>query len=57
MRRAAFSCAPANAHAEVKAAASYVTSLQGGHGAVREFCDVLLVASGRYASLLEGYTA
>ena len=27
------------------------------HGAAREFCDLLLVASGRYAGLLEGYTA
>jgi 3-deoxy-D-manno-octulosonate 8-phosphate phosphatase KdsC-like HAD superfamily phosphatase len=24
----------------------------GGHGAVREFCDLLLVASGQYANLL-----
>lgn len=55
MRRAAFSCAPANAHAEVKAIADHVTSTQGGHGAAREFCDLLLVASGRYAQLLEAY--
>ena len=27
----------------------------GGHGAAREFCDVLLVASGRYAGLLDAY--
>ena len=56
MRRAAFRCAPANAHAEVKAVADYTTSTQGGHGAAREFCDVLLVASGRYAQLLEAYS-
>lgn len=56
MRRAAFRCAPANAHAEVKAVADYTTSKQGGHGAAREFCDVLLVASGRYAQLLEAYS-
>ena len=56
MRRAAFRCAPANAHAEVKAIADYTTSTQGGHGAAREFCDVLLVASGRYAQLLEAYS-
>ena len=55
MRRAAFCCAPANAHLEVKAIAHHVTALQGGHGAAREFCDLLLVASGRYAGLLEGY--
>jgi len=57
MRRAAFCCAPANAHAEVKAIAHHVTTAQGGHGAAREFCDVLLVASGRYAQLLEAYGA
>lgn len=55
MKRAAFACAPANAHVEVKAIARHVTQAAGGHGAAREFCDVLLVASGRYASLLEGY--
>ena len=56
MRRVAFSCAPANAHAEVKALASYVTQARGGDGAVRELCDLLMVASGRYAGLLQGYT-
>ena len=50
---AAFACAPPNAHAEVLARAHYVTRRAGGAGAVRELCDVLLVASGRYAQLLE----
>ena len=56
MRRCAFACAPVNAHAEVLAVAHHVTALQGGHGAARVFCDILLVASGRYGSLLESYT-
>ena len=55
LRRCAFPVAPANAHAEVKAAARHVTSARGGEGAAREFCDLLLVASGRYAQLLEAY--
>lgn len=55
MRRAAFSCAPPNAHAEVLAQADYITRLGGGQGAVRELCDLLLVASGRYAGLLQDY--
>ena len=55
MRRCAFACAPVNAHAEVLAAAHHVTSVRGGDGAAREFCDVLLVASGRYVELLEKY--
>ena len=55
LRRCAFACAPANAHSEVKAVARYVTNSEGGHGAAREFCDVLLVAGGHYAGLLEAY--
>ena len=57
MRRSAFACAPINAQAEVLAAAHYVTRVQGGNGAVRELCDLLLVASGRYAALLAPYCA
>jgi len=52
LTRCAFACAPANAHPEVLAAAHYVTHLPGGAGAVRELCDLLMVASGRYAELL-----
>jgi 3-deoxy-D-manno-octulosonate 8-phosphate phosphatase (KDO 8-P phosphatase) len=55
LRRCAFAVAPANAHIEVRNAARYVTQARGGHGAAREFCDLLLVASGRYAQLLEAY--
>ena len=55
LTRCALACAPANAHAEVKAIAHHVTRAVGGQGAAREFCDLLLVASGRYAGLLEGY--
>ncbi|PQA83502.1 3-deoxy-D-manno-octulosonate 8-phosphate phosphatase [Limnohabitans sp. TS-CS-82] len=57
MRLAAFACAPSNAHIEVKAMADYVTQREGGHGAAREFCDLLVVASGRYAELLYGHLA
>ena len=35
------------------AAAHHVTRREGGAGAAREFCDLLLVAAGRYAGLLE----
>jgi len=55
LRRCAFAAAPANAHAEVKAAVRYRTQAAGGHGAAREFCDLLLVASGHYGRLLERY--
>ncbi|MPM16695.1 3-deoxy-D-manno-octulosonate 8-phosphate phosphatase KdsC [bioreactor metagenome] len=55
MRRAAFACAPAHAQIEAKANAHYITQAAAGHGAARELCDLLLVASGRYAQLLAEY--
>ena len=55
MTRAAFACAPANAHAEVRAVAHHVTAARGGDGAARECCDLLLTAAGRYAPLLRGH--
>ncbi|MBG9388990.1 KdsC family phosphatase [Caenimonas aquaedulcis] len=55
LRRCAFSAAPPNAHVEVRAVVRHVTQAAGGQGAAREFCDLLLLASGRYASLLEAY--
>ncbi len=53
LTRAGFACAPANAHAEVKAVAHHVTGARGGEGAAREFCDLLLMAGGHYAALLQ----
>jgi 3-deoxy-D-manno-octulosonate 8-phosphate phosphatase (KDO 8-P phosphatase) len=53
MQRCALSCAPPNAHLEVRAMAHHVTQAPGGCGAVRELCDLLLVASGKYAALLQ----
>jgi 3-deoxy-D-manno-octulosonate 8-phosphate phosphatase (KDO 8-P phosphatase) len=55
MTRAAFACAPPNAHAEVLAVAHHVTAARGGHGAARECCDLLLTAAGRYAELLRAH--
>jgi 3-deoxy-D-manno-octulosonate 8-phosphate phosphatase (KDO 8-P phosphatase) len=52
MQRAAFACAPANAHAQAKAIAHHTTAERGGEGAARAFCDLLLVAGGHYAALL-----
>ena len=52
LTRAAFACAPPNAHIEVKAIAHHVTAARGGFGAARECCDLLLMAAGRYASAL-----
>lgn len=55
MTRAGFACAPAQAHAEVKAIAHHTTAEIGGHGAARECCDLLLMAAGRYQDLLNSH--
>jgi 3-deoxy-D-manno-octulosonate 8-phosphate phosphatase (KDO 8-P phosphatase) len=55
LARAALACAPVNGHVEVRAIAHHVTAAAGGHGAAREFCDLLLSATGRYAALLRGH--
>ena len=55
LTRAAFACAPANAHAEVLAVSHHVTQAQGGFGAVREVCDILLMANGHYATFMDHY--
>ncbi len=52
LTRCALVVAPANAHVEVRAIANFVTLARGGEGAVREVCDLLLTASGRYAGAL-----
>jgi len=52
LQRARFACAVPDAHVEVRAMAHHVTTRRGGHGAAREFCDLLLTAAGRYAELL-----
>ena len=55
LARAAFACAPPDAHVEVRALASTTSPPRaGGHGAARECCDLLLIATGRYAELLRG---
>jgi 3-deoxy-D-manno-octulosonate 8-phosphate phosphatase (KDO 8-P phosphatase) len=55
MRRVGFAVATANARAEVKGAAHYVTGAAGGRGAIREVCEMLLEAQGRWDELLRKY--
>lgn len=50
------SFAPANAAAEVRRRVDYVTERTGGHGAVREACELILEARGKYSDLLAQYT-
>ena len=47
----------ANGHPEVRRRAHYVTSNSGGHGAVREVCDLILRAQGNYEAALAPYLA
>lgn len=55
LRRVGLPIAVANAVAEVKAVASFVTRAPGGHGAVREAIEALLRARGVWPELLERY--
>ncbi len=48
--------APANGVAEVKQRVHYTTVQSGGHGAVREVCDLILEARGLLAGILAGYS-
>lgn len=57
LRRVGFSAAVADAIAEVLPLVDYVTSKPGGRGAVREICDLLLKASGRWDELTSRYFA
>ena len=47
--------AVADAHPEVRGRAHWVTSANGGRGAVREVCDLLLAAQGRLDAALRPY--
>ncbi len=52
MRRAGLAVAVADAAPEVRAAAHWVTTLPGGRGAVREVCDLLLKAQGKWEGMV-----
>lgn len=54
LKRAGLACAPANALDEVKAAAQLVTRKEGGMGAVREACDLILKSQGHWDTVM-GY--
>jgi 3-deoxy-D-manno-octulosonate 8-phosphate phosphatase (KDO 8-P phosphatase) len=47
MERVGLAVAVANAVEAVKKRAHYITRASGGHGAVREFCDMLVAARGK----------
>jgi 3-deoxy-D-manno-octulosonate 8-phosphate phosphatase (KDO 8-P phosphatase) len=55
MHRVGFAVAVANARAEVKREAHYVTEATGGNGAVREVIEIILDAWGFWPEILEKY--
>jgi 3-deoxy-D-manno-octulosonate 8-phosphate phosphatase (KDO 8-P phosphatase) len=52
LRRVGLAVAVADAAPEVQAAAHWVTNLPGGRGAVREVCDLLLKAQGKWEGIV-----
>jgi len=55
MRRAGFAAAPQDALAEAKRAAHYIASSNGGRGAVREVCDLILKGRGVWDDITARY--
>jgi len=56
MRRSGLAVAVADAGRDTREAAHYVTKLPGGFGAVREVCELILKAQGRWDELMKRYT-
>ncbi|HVF45469.1 MAG TPA: HAD hydrolase family protein [Pyrinomonadaceae bacterium] len=55
MRRSNLGVAVADATPDTRDAAHYVTRLPGGRGAVREVCELILKAQGRWDELMKKY--
>jgi 3-deoxy-D-manno-octulosonate 8-phosphate phosphatase (KDO 8-P phosphatase) len=55
MKRSGLSIAVADAHVTLRENADIITSAKGGHGAVREACEAILKAKGRWESILERF--
>ncbi len=55
MRLVGFPVAVSNAYEEVKKFASYITTVRGGEGAVREVAELILALRGIRREMLDGY--
>jgi len=55
LRRVGFGVAVADASIHAKKASCYVTDSPGGKGAVREVCEMILQAQGRWDEIVEKY--
>lgn len=57
LRACGFSATVADAHGEVVSRVDYVATRGGGRGAVREVCDLLLRAQGKWDEAMKEYLA
>ena len=55
--RVGFAASVPNGHVEVRQRVHHVTAANGGNGAVRELCDLILRAQGHYEAALAPYLA
>ena len=55
LRQVGFSAAVADAVDVVKKSVDYVTKNKGGHGAVRELCEMILQTQGKWPEIAEKY--
>jgi len=55
LRRAGLAVAVADARPDVKAAAHYVTHAPGGHGAIREVVEMILLTQGKWDAIVAHY--
>ena len=55
LRQVGFSAAVADAVDVVKKSVDYVTKHKGGHGAVREICELILQTQGKWLEIAEKY--
>lgn len=55
LRRVGLAVAVADAHYTIRDTVHYITQLPGGHGAVREVCDLILHAQDKLAAAVSAY--
>jgi 3-deoxy-D-manno-octulosonate 8-phosphate phosphatase (KDO 8-P phosphatase) len=55
MKKVGLPVAVANACAEIKKSAAYITSREGGRGAVREVAELILKTQGKWDEVLKSY--
>jgi 3-deoxy-D-manno-octulosonate 8-phosphate phosphatase (KDO 8-P phosphatase) len=56
LKRVGFAVSVPNAVDEAKEISHYITRKEGGHGAVREVCDLIMKAQGKWDGVISRYT-